>query len=463
MIRRVVGIETEYGITSVSAAGSRAMGADEIARFLFRPVVEKSRSNNVFLANGSRLYLDVGSHPEYATAECDGLHQLIAHDKAGEAIIDDMAVAAEQALAEQGIDASVYIFKNNTDSQHNSYGCHENYLLDRTTHLRQLAAQLVPFLVSRQLICGAGTILSVPDAESTFCFSQRAEHMWDGVSSATTRSRPLINTRDEPHADSERFRRMHIIVGDSNMIETTTLLKVTATRLVVEALEAGYDMSDYAIANPVRAIREISRDLTGRHPVRLANNSTMSALDIQRVFLAMVHTYLDAGGWERDDRDVVAAVVALWDRTLNAVETGDYATIAADIDWAAKLHLIRAYQRKHGYELSHPRLAQIDLTYHDLRPGRGLHRLLEQRGAVSTVVTRDAIAAARIHPPSSTRAALRGRFIAAATAAGADFTVDWVHLKAGAGTSTATNTVSLLDPFENSNERVEELIAGISA
>lgn len=463
MIRRVVGIETEFGITSVSQAGSRAMGADEIARFLFRPVVEKSRSNNVFLPNGSRLYLDVGSHPEYATAECDGLHQLIAHDKAGEYIVDDMAIHAEKTLAAQGINASVYIFKNNTDSANNSYGCHENYLLERKTQLRNFAAQLLPFLITRQLICGAGKILSVPDGETSYCFSQRAEHMWDGVSSATTRSRPLINTRDEPHADSERFRRMHVIVGDSNMIETTTLLKIASTRLVVEALEAGADMSSYAIANPVRSIREISRDLTGTHPIRRADNSTMSALELQRVYLAMVQDYLEAGGWEREDRSTVEEMIVLWERTLDAVESGDYATIAIDIDWAAKLQLIRAYQNKYGYELDHPRLAQIDLTYHDLRPDRGLHRLLEQRGSVSTVVTRQQIEQARTTPPETTRAALRGKFIQAATEAGAEFTVDWVHLKSGVGTSTATNTVSLLDPFENVNERVDELIAGFSA
>ena len=232
MIRRIVGIETEFGITSVGGEGARSLGPDEIARYLFRPVVERWRSSNVFLENGARLYLDVGSHPEYATAECDGLRQLVAHDRAGERIVDDLAVHAEQSLAADGIDAKVYLFKNNTDSAGNSYGCHENYLLDRSTQVRGIATDLLPFLVTRQLICGAGKILTGPPSggvggetlEPTYCFSQRAEHMWDGVSSATTRSRPLINTRDEPHADSTRFRRMHVIVGDANMIETTTLL-----------------------------------------------------------------------------------------------------------------------------------------------------------------------------------------------------------------------------------------------
>ncbi|HMT50768.1 Pup--protein ligase [Dietzia sp. UBA5065] len=466
MIRRIVGIETEFGITSVGGEGARALGPDEIARYLFRPVVERWRSSNVFLENGSRLYLDVGSHPEYATAECDGLRQLVAHDRAGERIVDDLARQAERSLAAEGIHAGVYLFKNNTDSVGNSYGCHENYLLDRSTQVRSVATTLLPFLVSRQVICGAGKILpgtpagvGVDATEGpTFCFSQRAEHMWDGVSSATTRSRPLINTRDEPHADSARFRRMHVIVGDSNMIETTTLLKVASTRLVLEMLEAGVALRPMAVAHPVRAIREISRDLTGTRPVAMTDGSTMSALEIQREFLSAVHRYLDAGGWERDDRADVEGCVALWERVLDAVESGDHESIAADVDWAAKLRLIRQVQGRTGVDLDHPRLAQIDLTYHDIRPGRGLHSVLERRGLVSRVVDDAQVELARRMAPETTRAALRGRFISAATEAGRDFTVDWVHLKVADGTLP---TVALTDPFAPGDPRVDDLIAGL--
>ena len=464
MIRRIVGIETEFGITSVGGEGARSLGPDEIARYLFRPVVERWRSSNVFLENGARLYLDVGSHPEYATAECDGLRQLVAHDRAGERIVDDLAVHAEQSLAADGIDAKVYLFKNNTDSAGNSYGCHENYLLDRSTQVRGIATDLLPFLVTRQLICGAGKILTGPPSggvggetlEPTYCFSQRAEHMWDGVSSATTRSRPLINTRDEPHADSTRFRRMHVIVGDSNMIETTTLLKVASTRLVLEMFEAGMELRPMAVAHPVRAIREVSRDLTGTRPVALTDGTTMTALEIQREFLAAVHRYLDAGGWERDDRPDVERAVALWERVLDAVESGDHDSIAADIDWAAKLRLVRQVQDRTGADLDHPRLAQIDLTYHDVRPGRGLHSLLERRGMVTRVVDDAEVEAARTQPPATTRGALRGRFISAARAAGRDFTVDWVHLKVGDGTLP---TVACTDPFSHEDPRVDDLIA----
>ncbi|EYT63877.1 Pup--protein ligase [Dietzia sp. UCD-THP] len=466
MIRRIVGIETEFGITSVGGEGARSLGPDEIARYFFRPVVERWRSSNVFLENGSRLYLDVGSHPEYATAECDGLEQIVAHDRAGERIIDDLAVHAEQSLAAEGIDAKVYLYKNNTDTAGNSYGSHENYLLDRSTQVRSLATTLLPFLVSRQLICGAGKILpgtpagvgAAEDGETTFCFSQRAEHMWDGVSSATTRSRPLINTRDEPHADSTRFRRMHVIVGDSNMIETTTLLKVASTRLVLEMLEAGAPLRAMAIAHPVRAIREISRDLTGTRPVALTDGTTMTALEIQREFLAAVHRHLGRGGWERDDRPVVERCVTLWERVLDAVESGDHDAIAGDIDWAAKLRLIRQVQGRTGVELDHPRLAQIDLTYHDIRPGRGLHSVLERRGLVSRVVSDPEIERARQNAPETTRAALRGRFISAATAARRDYTVDWVHLKVADGTLP---TVALTDPFAAEDPRVDGLIAAL--
>lgn len=472
MIRRIVGIETEFGITSVGAEGARSLGPDEIARYLFRPVVEKWRSSNVFLENGARLYLDVGSHPEYATAECDGLRQLVAHDRAGERIVDELAVRAEQSLAAEGIDTSVYLFKNNTDSAGNSYGCHENYLLDRSTQVRSLATVLLPFLVTRQLICGAGKILpavptggampaaptSNPDAEATFCFSQRSEHMWDGVSSATTRSRPLINTRDEPHADSARFRRMHVIVGDSNMIETTTLLKVASTRLVLEMLEAGIEIRPMAVAHPVRAIREVSRDLTGSRPIALTDGTSMTALEIQREFLDAVQRYLEAGGWERPDRPDVEKAVTLWERVLDAVESGDYDSIAADIDWAAKLRLIRQVQNKTGVDLDHPRLAQLDLTYHDVRPGRGLHSVLERRGLVSRVVDDADVERARTVAPETTRAALRGRFISAAIAAERDFTVDWVHLKVADGTIP---TVPCTDPFAYEDPRVDDLIAAL--
>ena len=221
------------------SGGQRRLSPDEVARYLFRRVVVLGPlAATSSCATAARLYLDVGCHPEYATPECDSLRQLVTHDKAGERILEGLLVDAEQRLHEEGIAGDVYLFKNNTDSAGNSYGCHENYLVARHGEFRRLADVLIPFLVTRQIICGAGKVLQTPRG-AVYCVSQRAEHIWEGVSSATTRSRPIINTRDEPHADAERYRRLHVIVGDSNMSETTTLLKVGATDLVLRMIEAG--------------------------------------------------------------------------------------------------------------------------------------------------------------------------------------------------------------------------------
>ena len=236
MDKRIFGLENEYGVTC-TFRGSRRLSPDEVARYLFRRVVSWGRSSNVFLRNGARLYLGVGSHPEYATPECDNIIDLVIHDKAGERILEGLLVDADRRLREEGIAGDIYLFKNNTDSAGNSYGCHENYLVGRHGEFGRLADILIPFLVTRQVICGAGKVLQTPRG-AVYCVSQRAEHIWEGVSSATTRSRPIINTRDEPHADAERFRRLHVIVGDSNMSQTTMLLKVGATDLVLRMIEA---------------------------------------------------------------------------------------------------------------------------------------------------------------------------------------------------------------------------------
>ncbi|MDT4943011.1 MAG: proteasome accessory factor, partial [Pseudonocardiales bacterium] len=255
-----MGIENEYGVTC-TFHGQRRLSPDEVARYLFRRVVSWGRSSNVFLKNGARLYLDVGSHPEYATPECDSLESLVAHDKAGERVLEGLVVDAEKRLHDEGIAGDIYLFKNNTDSAGNSYGCHENFLVGRHGEFSRLADVLIPFLVTRQLICGAGKVLQTPRG-AVYCVSQRAEHIWEGVSSATTRSRPIINTRDEPHADAERYRRLHVIVGDSNMNEATTLLKVGSADLVQRMIEHGVTFRDLSLENPIRAIREISHDLT---------------------------------------------------------------------------------------------------------------------------------------------------------------------------------------------------------
>src|ERR1700745_3908755 len=284
MDRRIFGLENEYGVTC-TFRGSRKLSPDEVARYLFRRVVSWGRSSNGFLENRARLYLDVGSHPEYATPECDSIADLVVHDKAGERILEGLVHSAAQRLREEGIKGEVSLFKNNTDSAGNSYGCHENYLVEREGDFTKFTDVLIPFLVTRQIYAGAGKVLQTARG-AMYCIAQRAEHIWEGVSSATTRSRPIINTRDEPHADAERFRRLHVIVGDSNMSETTMLLKVGATDLVLRMIEAGVVLlRDMTLDNPIRAIREISHDSTCRRRVRLANGRELSAVEMQSEYL----------------------------------------------------------------------------------------------------------------------------------------------------------------------------------
>jgi proteasome accessory factor A len=450
--RRIFGVETEYGVTC-TFRGQRRLSPDEVARYLFRRVVSWGRSSNVFLRNGARLYLDVGSHPEYATPECDNIVDLVTHDKAGERILEGLLVDADLRLREEGIAGDTYLFKNNTDSAGNSYGCHENYLVSRHQDFGRLTDILTPFLVTRQLICGAGKVLQTPRG-AVYCVSQRAEHIWEGVSSATTRSRPIINTRDEPHADAERFRRLHVIVGDSNMSETTMLLKVGSTDLMLRMIEAGATMRDMTLDNPIRAIREVSHDMTGRSRVRLANGREMSALEIQYEFLNRAKDFTDHNGLDA----IGKRVLEMWERALGTIENGNLDKIARELDWVTKYQLIERYRARHDLPLSAPRVAQLDLAYHDIRRGRGLYYLLQRSGAVDRV-TRDLdIFEAKSIAPQTTRARLRGEFIRQAQEKRRDFTVDWVHLKLN---DQAQRTVLCKDPFRSVDERVERLIASM--
>src|SRR5207253_1625214 len=303
MERRIFGLGTEYGVTC-TFRGQRRLSPDEVARYLFRRLVSWGRSSNVVLRNGARLYLDVGSHPEYATPECDAVTDLVVHDRAGERILEGLLVDAEKRLHDEGIAGEIYLFKNNTDSAGNSYGCHENYLVSRHGDFAKLADVLIPFLVTRQLICGAGKVLQTPRG-AVYSVSQRAEHIWEGVSSATTRSRPIINTRDEPHADAERFRRLHVIVGDSNMNESTTMLKVGSADLVLRMIEHGVTFRDLTLENPIRAIREISHDLTGTRSVRLAAGRTASALEIQREYYSRAVEFVGHAGEDDSAKQVL--------------------------------------------------------------------------------------------------------------------------------------------------------------
>ena len=450
MERRIFGLENEYGVTC-TFRGQRRLSPDEVARYLFRRVVHWGRSSNVFLENGARLYLDVGSHPEYATPECDQVRDLVAHDKAGERILEALLAAAQVRLHDEGISGDVFLFKNNTDSAGNSYGCHENYLVARQGEFGRMADMLIPFFVTRQIYAGAGKVLHGPRG-AQFCLSQRAEHIWEGVSSATTRSRPIINTRDEPHADAERFRRLHVIVGDSNMSEWTNFIKVGITDLVLRMVEENSVMRDLTLENPIRAIREISHDISCRKKVRLANGRELSALDIQNEYYDRTSRFVDRTGADTQS----ARLLQEWRGALDALSAGEPERLVRKVDWVAKHVLIDRYRAKHSLPLSSARVALMDLAYHDVNRDRGLYYLLEKRDKMERAVEERAVQKAMREPPQTTRAKLRGDFIRHAKQRRRDYTVDWVHLKLN---DQAQRTVLCKDPFRAVDERVEQLIA----
>ena len=450
--KRIVGIETEFGVT-FSHQGQRRLSPDEVARHLFKRVVSWGRSSNVFLENGARLYLDVGSHPEYATPECDKISDLVAHDKAGEWILNQLVSGAQERLNEDGHRGQIYVFKNNTDSANNSYGSHENYLTPRDVDPDTYEQYLIPFLVSRQIYAGAGKVLF--DGRNTrYVISQRAEHMWESMSSATTRSRPLINTRDEPHADASKYRRLHVIVGDSNMSEHATFLKVGATCVMLSILEDhGQILRDLTLENPVRAIREISQDPTLKAKVRLANGRDLSALEIQTEFVERALKYRDSKGLQpEEDR-----ALDMWANTVDALWR-DPDELWREIDWIAKRRLIDEYRQRSALALTDPKVAMIDLLYHDINPARGLFYRLQSSNQAERIISDDAIREAVVSAPQTTRARLRGAFVKRAKEQRRDYTVDWVHLKLN---DQAQRTLTLKNPFKSHDERVDRLIESL--
>ena len=450
--RRIYGVETEYGVTC-TLRGQRRLSPDEVARYLFRKVVSWGRSSNVFLENGARLYLDVGSHPEYATPECDSILECVVHDRAGERVLEGLVSGAEQRLRDEGIRGTIYLFKNNTDSAGNSYGCHENYLTRRTDDLSYYAETLIPFFVSRQIFAGAGHILQTARGP-VFSISQRAEHIWEGVSSATTRSRPIINTRDEPHADSELFRRLHVIVGDSNMSEYTNFVKIGAAACVIRMIEDPVTMlRDLTLENPIRAIRDISHDLTCKRKVRLASGRELSALDIQRELLDRALRYADQRGFTPEEQ----RGLEMWEHCIVTLEN-DPMKLDREIDWVIKYRVIEEYRSRHKLALDDPRVQMLDLQYHDIDRTRGVFYKMQSRGMVERVCDDEAIERAKDIAPQTTRARLRGEFIKRAKERKRDFTVDWVHLKLN---DQAQRTVLCKDPFKSHDDRVEKLIASL--
>jgi len=390
LARRIIGVETEYGITCAPTAdGPPPMDADHAARELFDPVVQRSRSSNVFTRGGARLYLDVGSHPEFATAECDRLEDVLAQDRAGELVMADLAEQANARLAATGVPGRIHLLKNNRDAEGNGFGCHENYLVRRRGDFWNDARTLIPHLVTRQILVGAGHIAAdgdtrrAADGLRAYVFSQRADQMWDAVSSATTRARPLINTRDEPHADAERYRRMHVIVGDSNIAQGSTLLKVAAMDLLLDYLEHGGELGDLALADPMRAIRDTCHDMSGGALLERVDGRTITSLEMQAEHLGRLRNHV------AQDIEITAlheAALDLWERGLEALRLQQPDRVATELDWAVKHQLLTRYCQRHDTDLTDPRVNRLALAYHDVSPGEGLRQRLEDAGLLHRFV-----------------------------------------------------------------------------
>ncbi|MDP9805516.1 proteasome accessory factor A [Trueperella bonasi] len=451
--RRIMGLETEYGLLCASkTAGYPVVDAEEAAHELFAPLLKRTRSTNAFLPNGARLYLDVGAHPEYASAECDDLGDLLANDRAGDELYVRMARKAEEKYAELG--GQLHLFKNNIDSYGNSYGCHENYLVRRRRDFRARIDSLIPFFVTRQILVGAG-YLQVSDDGARYKISQRADIMNDAVSAATTRSRPMINTRDEPHGDAELYRRMHVIVGDSNMSDTTTALKFGATEALLHVIEAGKRLPTRELADPVLAIRQVSADATGRALLELKDGSTMTAVEIQREVFELVRDHFAAHGWLDKLDPIRAYVFDLWGRTLLALERDEPEKVSTEIEWIAKLLLLERYAERLGADLGDPRIQRLDLAWHDITSA-GLRGPLEKSGGLTTLLSAERIEEAMSIPPQTTRAKLRGDFVALAMDSRRDYMVDWMNVRLV--DESGAHQILLKDPFSAVDERVEGLM-----
>jgi len=453
MRQRIFGLENEYGLI-FSPNGRIYLPMEKVLGYIFEGLIPNSWPSNAFLTNGARFYQDTGTHPEYSTPECDNILDLVIHDKAGERLLEACLPAAEERLREEGLSGSIYIFKNNTDSLGNTYGCHENYLMRRDVDFWKVTEQLIPFFVTRQVFSGSGKVLKVSGKPQYF-ISQRAQHIHEKTSSSTTSSRSIINTRDEPHADAEKYRRLHIIVGDSNMSEYATYLKVGTAALVLSMIEDGYTVTGLELENPVKAIREISRDPTLKKKVRLNDGRQYTSLDIQRVYLDRARDYLAT----RPHDPVLDDIAAKWGHVLDRLDD-DPMQLTREIDWVSKKMMMQAYMDKKGCGWEDPRVFLMDLQYHDVKRTRGLYYLMAGRGMVESVIDEEAVQRAMSVPPQTTRAKVRGDFIRFARAKNRSYTVDWTYLKLN---GYWEETILCMDPFSAVNRRVEELVSQVAS
>ena len=432
-VRRVMGTETEYGISVPGQPGFNAMVSSSLVVNAYAPARERRTRwdfeeesplrdargfdlahevseppsddelglANVILTNGARLYVD-HAHPEYSTPEVTTPLDCVLWDKAGERV---MAEAARRAGAIPGT-AAVQLYKNNTDNKGVSYGCHENYLMARSTPFAEIVRHLTPFFVSRQVFAGAGRVGTGQDGRgNAFQISQRADFFEVEVGLETTLKRPIINTRDEPHADPEKYRRLHVIIGDANLNEVATYLKTGTTSLVLAMIEAGFVDRDLSVEQPVSALRAVSHDASLRHLVTLRDGRKLTAVQLQMEYLELARKYVESNG-EADEQ--TADILARWESVLTRLED-DPRSCGREVDWVAKLTILDGYRERESLDWSSHKLQLVDLQYHDVRPDKGLYNRLAARGSVELLVTEAAVTRAMTAPPEDTRAYFRGR------------------------------------------------------
>jgi proteasome accessory factor A len=478
-IPKAMGIETEYGISGPGTPDFNPVLASSLlinsyagnlrrirwdyeqesplrdARG-FEPVQEREPNEedlglaNVILPNGARYYVD-HAHPEYSTPECATPRDLVIHDKAGERVLEKSLELVQQVLPPG---ERIAIYKNNTDGKGNSYGCHENYLVDRRAPFASIVRDLMPFFVTRQVYTGAGKVAaesSHADAEHVvYQLSQRADFFEAEIGLETTLKRPIINTRDEPHADPEKYRRLHVIVGDANMCETSTFLKLGTTALVLKMIEDEF-LPDLSLDNPVSALHIISWDPSLKTTVAMADGRQVSAVELQWEYLDHAKKYAK----EHDPTPANLDVLQRWEATLTALEE-DPMNLARELDWVAKYRLLEAYRERDALDWGDPKLALIDLQYHDVRRDRGLYYKLVAGGKVERLVTEAEIELAVGQPPEDTRAYFRGNCIQKYPDSIMAASWDSVIFETG---REALQRVPMREPLRGTREHVEDLLA----
>ncbi|MBI5088134.1 MAG: proteasome accessory factor PafA2 [Actinobacteria bacterium] len=371
------------------------------------PDVEATHLVNAVLTNGARYYVD-HAHPEVSTPECRDAAEVVVFDRAAEEIVRASMLAAKQLLPDG---AEILCHKNNSDGKGNSYGCHENYLLARETPFGRIVNQVTPHFVTRQIVVGAGKVgcelPGVPAEEVPFQISQRADFFEEEIGLETTLKRPIVNTRDEPHCDATKYRRLHVIVGDANMSEVATFLKVGATSIVLAMIEDDAMGDDLALANPVGAIRQISHDPTLQRTVLLRSGARATALELQWSLLERARKYERSHGLDSVGEDVGADVLRRWESVLTGLEH-DPGSVADVVDWVAKQRVIDGFAQRHSLRPTDARLKALDLQYHDMRPDK----CLATRVGLQTLAAPASVQRAMTEPPASTRAYFRGRCLA---------------------------------------------------